>query len=150
MSEKLIIIRGNSGSGKSTVAKIIIIDENNKYLLLKRSEHPRFPNDADLPGGGVEKDESTLQAVLREVLEEIGVSIDKDLVKKVYEGDEYSAHKTSYCLYIAQLPKRPQITISWEHSSFEWLNRNKFLERAQGAKDTYMHMVYDVLKDRSV
>jgi len=36
--------------------------------------------------------------------------------------------------------------MSWEHSSYEWLDRNEFLVRSRSAKDTYMHMVADKLK----
>jgi len=35
--------------------------------------------------------------------------------------------------------------MSWEHSSYEWIDRDDFLEKVKDARDTYMHMVYDVL-----
>jgi len=128
------------------VAKLVIIDGRGNYLLMLRSEHPTFGNDPDLPGGTLEEGELPLQTMLREVFEEAGIVISPAEVREVYAGNKYSRHKTHYLLYVAELQDRPQITMSWEHASYEWLDRDTFLEKARGAKDTYMHMVYDVLK----
>lgn len=51
------------------VAKLVMIDPNDKYLLMYRSEHPTFGNDPDLPGGTLEDGESVLETMLREVEE---------------------------------------------------------------------------------
>ncbi len=128
------------------VSKLVIVDHEDNYLMMWRSEHPTFPNDPDLPGGTVEEGESSLEAMLREVYEEAGISVDEALVKSVYDGTKYSAHGTHYALYVAKLKNRPDVTISWEHSSYEWLSRDNFLEKAKRAKDTFMQMAYDVLK----
>lgn len=127
------------------VAKIIIIDENNKYLLLRRSDHPTFPNDPDLPGGIIEAGEDSLQAVLREVLEEVGIILNPDETVHKYTGAEYSAHQTIYNLYVARVARRPDVKISWEHVSYDWVSLKEFLKQAHEAVDTYMHMVYDVM-----
>lgn len=128
------------------VAKLIIFDKDDKYLLMYRSQHPIFGDDPDLPGGTLDEGELPLEAMIREVYEEIGVTVDRTGVQEVYSGVGYSAHKTNYSLFIAKVLERPNIVISWEHSSYEWLDRNDFLEKAKNANDTYMHMVYDVLK----
>lgn len=128
------------------VAKLIIVDGRGKYLLMQRSEHPTFGNDPDLPGGTLEESELPLDTMIREVFEEAGVVIDQANVQQVYAGTDYSAHGTHYSLYTAELLHTPEITMSWEHSSYDWLDREIFLKKAQGAKDTFMHMVYDTLK----
>jgi len=128
------------------VAKLVIIDGRGKYLLMQRSDHPTFGNDPDLPGGTLEEGESPLVTMIREVAEEAGLEIDSTSVQAVYAGTEYSTHGTHYSLYIARLEDTPEITISWEHASYEWLEREAFLEKARKANDTYMHMVYNILK----
>jgi len=128
------------------VAKLVIIDPNDNYLLMYRNQHPTFGDDPDLPGGTLEEGESLLQAMIREVYEEAGIVIDEAKVKHLYEGAEYSRHGTHYSLYIAKLETAPEVTISWEHLSYEWIDRNAFLEKAGNANDTYMRMVHDVLK----
>jgi mutator protein MutT len=129
------------------VAKVVLVDNQNKYLMMYRSDHPTLGNDPDLPGGLVEKGESPAEAMQREVAEEAGVTIDLEKADLIYKGAEFSEHETTYWLYMAKLEKRPVITMSWEHSSYEWLSRDDFLQKSKGAKDTYMHMVYAELKN---
>lgn len=130
------------------VAKLVIIDPEDNYLLMYRSDHPEFGEDPDLPGGTLENGEEPLGAMIREVQEEAGVDINPTLAKRLYIGKEYSKSGTEYSLYIAKLSERPTITMSWEHSSYEWLSKDEFQSRAKSAKDTYMHMVHDVLAEQ--
>lgn len=127
------------------VAKLIIIDNDNKYLLMYRNSHPTFGPDPDLPGGTLEEGEQPIETMIREVKEEAGIEISASQVRLLYQGGDYSTHDTEYSLYSAALDGRPDVTISWEHSSYKWIVHNEFLEKIKGAKDTYMHMVYNVL-----
>jgi 8-oxo-dGTP pyrophosphatase MutT (NUDIX family) len=127
------------------VAKLVIVDAKNKYLLMYRSAHPVFGEDPDLPGGTLEKGEQPVDTMIREAREEAGIIVDKDAVTKAYEGNEYSAHGTVYSLFTLKLDDRPHVMMSWEHSTFEWLERDVFLKKAAQAQDTYMHMVHDVM-----
>lgn len=130
----------------NSVAKLVMIDPDQKYLLMYRSAHPVFGDDPDLPGGTAEDGESPLVTMLREVEEEAGVIVDAAAVTQIYSGTEYSYHGTNYVLYTCVLKQRPAITMSWEHNKYEWMSRGEFLHAAQHAKDTYMHMVWNVLK----
>lgn len=127
------------------VAKVIVVDNEGCYLLMKRANHPTFLDDPDLPGGTIEEGEDVLEAAIREVAEEASVLLDPTNVRHMYTGSQYSTHGTEYSLYIAHVAKRPVVTISWEHGSFAWVDRKEFLNQARVANDTYMHMVYDVI-----
>ena len=50
------------------------IERDGRYLILKRNQEP-FRGRWDLPGGFVEMGESPTEAVVREVLEETGLSV---------------------------------------------------------------------------
>ena len=132
------------------VAKLVIIDQNDKYLLMHRSDHPTFGVDPDLPGGTLEDDETLLETMLREVKEESGVDIDASCTKEIYSGTDYSAHGTHYALFITKLNSRPMIVMSWEHSSYEWLDYDEFLKKSISAKDTFMHMVANILEQHKL
>lgn len=130
------------------VAKLVIVDQDDSYLLMYRSEHPTFSMDPDLPGGLLEDGETLHEAMFREVREETGLDIDKNSVKELYSGTDYSAHGTHYALFMAKLDARPEITMNWEHSGYEWLSLDDFYNKSIGAKDTFMYMVADTLKDK--
>lgn len=130
------------------VAKIVIIDSEGYHLLMKRDNHPVFFDDPNLPGGTIEEGEEVFKAALREVLEEANISLDPDIVEPVYTGTEYSKRGTEYSLYVARVLERPPVTISWEHRSYEWVDREEFLKQARIANDTYMHMVHDVMSSQ--
>ncbi len=127
------------------IPKLLIIDPDGKYLLLNRSDHPVFGQDPDLPGGTSEQGESSTEALLREVREEIGLSLNLEDVTELHHSTEYSPKGNDFILFIAKLKFRPQIKLSWEHSKYDWLNRDEFISLAQKAKDSYMHMVGDFL-----
>lgn len=131
------------------VVKLVLIDADNKYLLMYRSNHPTYGVDPDLPGGTLEGGETLLEALLREVQEETQIAVDASSVQQVYTGTDYSSHDTFYGLFIAKLDAHPEIVMSWEHSSYKWLERDDFLRTAKNAKDTYMHMVYRELANYS-
>ena len=130
------------------VAKLIIIDPENHYLLMYRNNHPMFGNDPDLPGGTLETGETVLETMIREVKEEVGVDIDGNRAREMYSGAEYSTHGTHYSLFEVNVDERPEITISWEHADYAWLTKSMFLEKIKNSQDTYMHMVYDTLNKR--
>lgn len=127
------------------VAKVILIDKDGYHLLMTRSDHPTFGYDPDLPGGTMEEGEDSLQTLIREVAEEIGLELQPHQITHHFTGNQYSRHGTTYHLYSARLPVRPDIIMSWEHADFEWLELDLFLARAKSAQDTYMHMVHEVM-----
>lgn len=132
------------------VAKAVLIDADGRYLLLERSGHPMYPNDPDLPGGTVEDGEAPEVGVLREVLEETGISVRAEDIILVYRGNEFSLHHTMQYLYEVHVGKQPEVMLSWEHAGFEWVDRDVFLAQARAAKDTYMHMVATVLQEQNI
>ena len=112
-----------------------------------RSNHPMLGNDPDIPGGVVERGETLEEAVIREVEEETGVRVVS--VEKLHADRKYSLIGTYKSLFVARLSERPEITMSWEHSSYEWIPKEEFLEKSRSAKDRYMHMVHDILQGGS-
>lgn len=55
-----------------------ILQKNNELLFLLRKNTPFFSNRYGLIGGKVEDDESITDALIREIYEEIGITITKE------------------------------------------------------------------------
>lgn len=69
-----------------TIAKVLIVDAQNRGLVLTLGKHLKYPEKSyspDLPGGVVGADESEQAAVIREVHEECGITLDPQSVRLV-------------------------------------------------------------------
>lgn len=132
------------------VAKLLIIVPRGKHLLLRRGDHPVFGNDPDLPGGTLEDGETLPEAVTREVEEEAGLDITGLPLEHLYRGTEYSKVGTEYNLFVVRINSKPDITLSWEHTSHAWVDRKDLIMQAKTAEDEYMHMVADVLTNHKL
>ncbi len=92
-----------------------------KLLILKRSAHDFMPNIYELPGGALEKDESLLQALERELLEETNCSIDK-VIGYIGHIDFLSSSglRTRRFNFLIQ-PKLPLSVQLTEHDDYQWI-----------------------------
>lgn len=110
-----------------SVAKVLVVDKQNRALVLTLGKHLLYPEKSftpDLPGGIVDPGESEQQAAIREAQEECSIELDPAAIQLAYAQTAYSAkdNKTvSKLLYIARINDAPQITLSWEHSDYAWV-----------------------------
>lgn len=123
------------------VAKVLIRNNQNQFLLMIRSDHPTFPNDPDLPGGTIDPGETPKIAAIREVMEEAGIELDAAKVALRTKDTTTSAHGTEYYVYETQLNTTPNVAVSWEHESYRWVSREKMIAAGYAAKDTFMQLV---------
>ncbi len=62
----------------------VIVDADSRFLVIRRSEFVRAPGRLCFPGGGIEAGETQEQAVVRELQEELGLSVQP--VRKLWES----------------------------------------------------------------
>lgn len=122
------------------VAKALLLDANRDFLLLRRSEgHPLLAGFYDLPGGTVEDGEEFGQAVIREIAEETGIQMSLADLHVLYATTKL-LHEQSYptLMYIGFISvAKPDITISWEHQSYEWAPLGRLTEVEPQLAPTY-------------
>lgn len=132
------------------IGKLLIKNSNDDtYLLLTRTDHPRYGADPDLPGGTLEPGESIHTAMIREVYEEIGLQIDEKSTKILCQTSKYSVVGNEFTLFYIELGGRPSVVLDWEHSAYRWCDISQVIVTARGATDPYMHMVADALEDKN-
>lgn len=119
-------------------AKALVRDGQGKILVLYRSEtHPHLAHDVDLPGGIIDEGETLEDGLTREILEETGLRV------KVTIDDMRHSWLSSYgqeqFLYEAIVSDDQQVEISWEHSSYRWVDDRELVEHP--AIDSFIHHV---------
>ena len=79
---------------KKQTATIILLDRLDRCLLFLRDDKPTipYPNTWDLLGGIVEAGETADQAIRREMLEEIELTLDHPALFKVYDLPDRVEH----------------------------------------------------------
>ena len=97
-----------------TVAKIVLIDENNRVLFLKRSNYmEKFAGEWDLPGGHLKKNESLFDGLQREVKEETNITIKTAKLIEI---------QTNLHFFHAKYDSTP-IKLSNEHTGFRFFDK---------------------------
>ncbi len=107
---------------KNAVA--IIVNNDNKILLLKRSDEPKqwMPSKWALVGGGIEKGETPEEAVKREIREETGLEIDKFINAFTIKRHKDSIETVFACRYSGDLT---DIELNEENTGYGWFDTSE-------------------------
>ncbi len=98
-----------------TVAKVVLIDENNRILFLKRSNYmKKFAGEWDLPGGHLRENESLFDGLVREVKEETGLIVKSAKLIEIQSNLHF--YYTNY--------NSDPIKLSHEHTGFRFFDKN--------------------------
>jgi 8-oxo-dGTP diphosphatase len=110
-------------------AVVVIVDEDNKILLLKRSSDPKIwqPSKWALVGGGIEKNETPQQAIEREITEETGLEIKKFIKSFSIQRNPDSIEHIFACRYEGD---PTDIRLNEENTNYGWydVDEMKFLD----------------------
>jgi len=100
--------------------KILILDNDGKFLLLRRSLNSKGnPGKWEPPGGKIDQGETFETALMREIEEETGLTASIQHVAGTSES-ELSKVKIVHLILEGKL-ESGQVHISEEHSEFEWI-----------------------------
>lgn len=118
------------------VAKTLIFNEAGKLLRIRRSKDDNHrPGGTDIPGGKVDDGEAIMAGAVREIREEVGLSIDPESMhlsfcysQIAYNADVDGDVNIVWLGFITQLPQGQEVTLSHEHQAAEWLTIDEALE----------------------
>ncbi len=123
----------NKNTNRKSAAKIIVVNEANKILLLTNSKtHDWAAGKLDIPGGIIEALESPTEAVIRELKEETGIVLKQRDVNLSYSSTTFY-NNISYILflYLARLNTTPDVVLNFEHDAYSWLDISDALQKYQ-------------------
>ena len=124
---------------------IIVLNEKGKILALRRSENKKwYPKMWDIISGKFEKSESPDDCFKRELFEETGISIFRNIKKEnpyIYKesGREWLVHP--YCCQTGS----EDVRLNSEHSDYKWMTISEILnEEHADPLRTELAVFYDV------
>lgn len=123
-----------------------------RYLFLLRDNH-KYANTWCFPGGKINKGETTLDGLMREIYEELGIFVpyDKIIPLEKFTSDD---NKFEYHTYVITTPTEFLPRLNYEHKGFCWtsldgwpmpvhpgvfntLNEQVIKEKLKGIESTY-------------
>ena len=123
-----------SGPIKTVILVGGIVQSAGKVLLLKRLDTKKFlPGHYDFPGGKIEPGEDPNAAILREVKEETGLTVDIVSPYYVWSDTIIFEGRQEYIIeidYILRVKGDPNVVLSpMEHSAYIWVDKHSIPEK---------------------
>ncbi len=134
-----------------SIIKVLIINPDNQILVLRRSlSHPFYPHHLDFPGGEKEANETELEALKREIIEETG--LDYDLTNTKLLISQLRSKDTNVILYSLLIKEaNPKLTLSWEHDDYLWLSQQQLIAKTVPEPiDGFYEMTIEYLENNSI
>ncbi|MFH0779984.1 MAG: VTT domain-containing protein [Parcubacteria group bacterium] len=116
-------------------SRAVLFDENGLVPLLFVSNEHYYK----LPGGGIDKGEDKIQALIREVKEEVGsaIEITGEVGKIIEHRSKWNLKQVSYC-YLGKIISKgkPEFTEGEVSHGFElvWLNLDEAISKVENAR----------------
>lgn len=106
------------------VAAGCIIEVEDEVLLVQRAKHCPEPLTWCIPGGKLENLESPLEAIRRELSEELNLSLSKESFTYLRSFYKRTAKDILFHTFYTKLEKKPEITLNLsENLDFKWVPR---------------------------
>ena len=108
------------------VVSALVFDDRHRVLACRRARGDKWAGMWEFPGGKIEDQESSRDAIIREVREELQISVDPSHVvseiRHSYDDRDVSLHLW-FCGVVS-----PEAVIPTEHDEVRWLSREELLE----------------------
>lgn len=139
---------GINATLRHVVADAIIINNKNQILLVMRAKHTFRGGKWGLPGGYLDRNETTKEAVMREVSEETNLKAKSaELFKVIDNPNRRNEQRQNVCfVYVVSATGDPKPQVS-EVSEVKWFKLDELPKEEEFAFD-HLEIIKEYLKSR--
>lgn len=140
-------------SGTKAQLRHVVVDalviRDGQILLTKRADHLRAGGLWAIPGGFVERDETTLEAVMREVLEETGYTCEVKQLITVLDSPQRRGDDRQNVSFVFEVSPIKEVGTSdpAEVSAVQWFSLEQLPDQNEMAFD-HLEIIWEWLKQR--
>lgn len=106
--------------------KAVVLNEEGKILVLRRTDKSGLGGKWSLPGGAIEENENPFEAIRREIDEETKITVSNLQVFHTKTSKNNSGDNVIIIGFICKNDSG-SIVLNWEHDQFQWLNKKEAL-----------------------
>lgn len=114
-------VKAKDAAAVRAAGVLLILQNTDKVLLLRRGPNGDYPGTWATPAGGVEDGESPLDAARRELMEETGIAMFDAPMIPIQGGDP------TFQLYAAVVPAPITVRLNEESTDYAWTDRREGL-----------------------
>jgi 8-oxo-dGTP pyrophosphatase MutT (NUDIX family) len=116
--------------------------DNKRYLYLLRTDNKHSPN-WGIPGGKIESDETLLEGIERECLEEIGFFPER---AKLVPIQKFVNNSFVYHTFFCEVDREFIPTLNDEHTGYAWVKENQYPKPLHPG--LFSTVNFDVVRDK--
>jgi len=116
--------------------------DNKRYLYLLRNDSKHTPN-WGIPGGKIESDETLLEGIERECLEEIGFFPER---AKLVPIQKFVNNSFVYHTFFCEVDREFIPTLNDEHTGYAWVKENQYPKPLHPG--LFSTVNFDVVRDK--
>ena len=131
-------------------SKCVIINEENKFLILKRTNYANNETQDkwDFPGGSVNLDEDANDAIIREINEELQIELNEANVFKINSGKGIPSGQFVFVLFASRKHDlKDGIKLSKEHSEYQWISLDEIDNYTFYLRDNIIEDIKNYMKE---
>lgn len=135
------------------VVHLAVFDEDNRLLIQQRAENKSFGGMWDLTvGGGVQKGETSSQAMEREALEELGLKLDFSKIRPILTANFSQGFDDFYLLSGSKVKLEDLTLLEEEVQDTKFASLEELLEIVKGGrffpyKENFLRLLFDLALD---